>query len=119
MEPASFKRYDALVDTLVSIDPDRALALYELIKPLLQEAYAEIGYANRDFDQALSAAIDVVVNAKSVEGPYQLVKPKVMYVYANADIEQMNAVEKQLLRMGPENAAKLKAALTRLKNQLN
>ncbi|MDX1491472.1 MAG: DUF3014 domain-containing protein [Pseudohongiellaceae bacterium] len=119
MEAGSFKRYDAMVSTLVAVDPQAAMALYELAKPLLQEAYAEIGYRNRDFDNAMLGAIDTVINARTAPGPYQLVKPKVMYVYADAEIESMNAVEKQLLRMGPDNAAKLKAALARYKELLN
>jgi hypothetical protein len=119
MEPSSYKRYDTMVDTLAAMDPEQALELYGLVKPLLQEAYGEIGYRNRSFDDALKGAIDTVINSRTVEGPFQLVKPKVMYVYANADIESMSPVEKQLLRMGPENAAKLKAALARFKAQLN
>lgn len=119
MEPSSYNRYNSMVDTLAAMNPEQALALYEVVKPLLQEAYGEIGYRGRDFDEALEGAIDTVINARTVEGPFQLVKPKVMYVYADADIESMSPVEKQLLRMGPENAAKLKAALARFKEQLN
>lgn len=119
MEASSYQRYDSLVETLDAMNPEQALALYEVVKPLLQEAYGEIGYRGRDFDEALKGAIDTVINARTVEGPFQLVKPKVMYVYADADIESMSPVEKQLLRMGPENAAKLKTALARFKEQLN
>ena len=85
---------------------------------MFQEAFAEIGYPNRNFDEVVVRAIDNVLNAQTAEGPFQLVKPKVMYVYADASIESMTPVEKQLLRMGPQNAEKLKVALVQYREAL-
>jgi hypothetical protein len=89
-----------------------------MLEELLQEAYAEIGYPNRDFDATLLRAIDTVINARTAEGPFQLVKPRVMYLYADSEIESYSPVEKQLLRMGPQNAEKLKLALAQYRERL-
>jgi hypothetical protein len=118
MQTVSYQRYTALIDTLVSIEPEQALAAYRVLKPLFQEAYAEIGYPNRNFDDALVRAIDTVLEARSAEGPFQLIKPKVMYVYADSQIESFSPVEKQLLRMGPQNVQKLKAGLAQYRERL-
>lgn len=118
MQTVSYQRYTSLVDGLVAMNPDQALAVYRVMKPLFQEAYAEIGYRNRDFDDALLAAIDAVIEAETVEGPFQLVKPKAMYIYADSQIERMSPVEKQLLRMGPQNAERLKLALGQYRARL-
>ena len=118
MQTVSYQRYTALIDGLAAVDPDVAVPLYRLVKPLLQEAYAEIGYPNRDFDATLLRAIDTVINARSAEGPFQLVKPRVMYLYADSEIESYSPVEKQLLRMGPQNAEKLKLALAQYRERL-
>ncbi len=118
MQTVSYQRYTALVDGLVAVSPDLAVPIYRLVKPLLQEAYAEIGYPNRDFDATLLRAIDTVLNARTAEGPFQLVKPRVMYLYADSTIESYSPVEKQLLRMGPQNAEKLKLALAQYRDRL-
>jgi len=118
MQTVSYQRYTALIDGLAAVDPDVVVPLYRLVKPLLQEAYAEIGYPNRDFDATLLRAIDTVINARTAEGPFQLVKPRVMYLYADSEIESYSPVEKQLLRMGPQNAEKLKLALAQYRERL-
>jgi len=118
MQTVSYQRYTALIDGLAAVNPDVALPIYRLVKPLLQEAYAEIGYPDRNFDATLLRAIDNVVNARSAEGPFQLVKPRVMYLYADSTIEAYSPVEKQLLRMGPQNAEKLKLALAQYRERL-
>ncbi len=118
MQTVSYQRYTPLIDALTAVNPEQALAIYRTLKPLFQEAFAEIGYPNRNFDEVVIRAIDNVLNAQTAEGPFQLVKPKVMYVYADASIESMTPVEKQLLRMGPQNAEKLKAALAQYRERL-
>jgi hypothetical protein len=99
------------VDTFTSLDTDAAYALYRLLSPLFQQAYAEIGFRDRSFDDTLRSAISNVLRAEEIEGPFQLVKPSVMYLYADASIENLQEVHKLLIRMGPENTAKIKAKL--------
>lgn len=111
MQTVSYQRYTPVIDALTAVNPDQAVAIYRMLRPLFQEAYAELGYPNRNFDETVLRAINEVTNARTAEGPFQLIKPKVMYIYADAEIESMSPVEKQLLRMGPQNAEKLKAIL--------
>ena len=111
MDEAAHSRFDAVVDTLVALDTDAAMALYRLLSPLFQRAYAEIGFRNSNFDETLERAINNVLDMAEIEGPYQLVKPSVMYLYADASIENRQEVHKQLIRIGPENTVKLKAKL--------
>lgn len=119
MQTVSYQRYTSVIDALTAVDPDQAMAIYRVMKPLFQEAYAEIGYPNRNFDDTLARAIDNVVKARTAEGPFQLIKPKVMYIYADSEIERMSPVEKQLLRMGPQNAEKLKLSLQQYRQRLS
>ena len=117
MDPANYRRYDTLIDTLTGIDPQQAMPIYRALKPLIQEAYAEIGFQD-DFDQVLVRAIDQIMNAPQPEGPFQLIKPSVMYLFADTDIEDMSPVHKQLLRIGPDNTAKLRARLPAYRERL-
>jgi len=111
MQEASHERFDPLVDTLVSIDVEQAMAVYEALRPLFIEAYAELGYGEQDFDAVMVDAIDSVLATEVPEGPYQLIRPSVMYEFADASLENRSPVEKQLIRLGPENAARLKERL--------
>ncbi|MDO7672233.1 MAG: DUF3014 domain-containing protein, partial [OM182 bacterium] len=81
METASYSRFDAAVAAFVALDTEQTVRLYRLLSPLLQQAYAEIGFRDAEFEQALIKAIDAVLSAPEIEGPFQLVKPSVMYLY--------------------------------------
>jgi Protein of unknown function (DUF3014) len=118
MEDSAHDRFNQVIDTFVAVDTDQALMLYRTMQPLFQQAYAEIGYRNANFDDTLRSAINNVLRAPNVEGPYQLVKPSVMYLYADANIENMEEMQKQLIRIGPENTAKLKDKLRQFSSQL-
>ncbi len=118
MDDSAHARFDQVVDTFVSIDSDAAMAFYRTLSPLFQQAYAEIGFRNVSFDATLRSAITTVLRTTDVEGPYQLVKPSVMLLYADASIENLQEVHKQLIRIGPENTAKLKDKLQQFLLQL-
>lgn len=118
MEDVAHSRFDSVVDTFVSLDTDASMALYRLLSPLFQQAYAEIGFRDTSFDETLERAINNVLDTTDIEGPYQLVKPSVMYLYADASIENLQEVHKQLIRMGPENTEKLKSKLREFLDRL-
>ena len=118
MEANAHERFDQLIDTFVAVDTDQAMILYRTLQPLFQQAYAEIGSRNVNFDDTLRSAINAVLRSPNVEGPYQLVKPSVMFLYADANIENMEEMQKQLIRIGPENTEKLKAKLRQFAEQL-
>ncbi len=118
MEDAAHSRFDVAVDAFAALDPDASLAIYRLLSPLFQQAYAEIGFRDSSFDATLREAITNVIEAPEIEGPYQLVKPSVMYLYADASIENLQEVHKQLIRIGPDNTATLKAKLQEFLDRL-
>ena len=118
MEGASYTRFDAAVAAFVALDTEQTVGLYRLLSPLLQQAYAEIGFRDAEFEQALIKAIDAVLSAPEIEGPFQLVKPSVMYLYADTRLEELANMNKQLIRLGPENSARLKAKLREFKQAL-
>ena len=111
MDQVAHSRFDQVVSTFVETDTDSAVIIYQMLLPLFQQAYAEIGFRNVSFDETLRAAINNVLRTTNMEGPYQLVKPSVMYLYADSSIENLAEVHKQLLRIGPDNTSALKAKL--------
>lgn len=111
MDDSAHSRFDYAVRTFVSLDAEDAMVFYRTLLPLFQQAYAEIGFRDVSFDDTLRSAINNVLRTSSVEGPYQLVRPSIMYLYADASIENLQEVHKQLIRIGPDNTNLLKAKL--------
>jgi hypothetical protein len=118
IDEVAYSRFDLVTDIFVAIDTEQAMSFYRVLYPLFQQAYAEIGFRDVNFDDTLRRAITNVLSTADVEGPFQLVKPSVMYLYADASIENLQEVHKQLIRIGPENTEQLKAKLRQILIQL-
>jgi hypothetical protein len=118
MDESGFARFNQAVNAINAIDAGQAMALYRLFSPLFQQAYAELGYRDVNFDDTLRRAVRNVLDTDEIEGPFQLVKPSVMYLYADTNIESMEDVQKQIIRLGPENAEKLKTKMRQFMLQL-
>jgi hypothetical protein len=118
LDESGYARFNQVVDAIVAIDAGQAMALYRLFSPLFQQAYAELGYRDVNFDDTLRRAVRNILNTDEIEGPLQLVKPSVMYLYADTNIENLQDVQKQMLRLGPENAEKLKTKMRQFMQQL-
>jgi len=48
----------------------------------------------------------------------RLIKPEAYYLFADKDLESLSAGQKILIRMGPENAARVKSKLTEIRAAL-
>jgi len=118
IDESSYRRYDALVDWFVSMESDALAENYELFKPLMQEAYAEIGYPDSNFDNTLLEAINVILETPEPDGLVQVKDDSVMYTFAKESYESLPAAQKQLLRMGPENIQRVKEKLREIKRVL-
>jgi hypothetical protein len=118
MDESAYARFNQIVTTFIDVDTDAALTLYRMLSPLFQQAYAEIGFRNVSFDDTLRLAINNILQANDTDGPFQLVKPSVMYLFADTSIENLQEVYKQLIRIGPQNTEKLKVKLSEFSSQL-
>jgi hypothetical protein len=118
IDESSYHRYDALVDWFVSLEADVLVENYELFKPLVQEAYAEIGYPESDFDNTLLESIEVALDTPVPDGLIQVEDDSVMYTFADDSYESLPAAQKQLLRMGPDNIQRVKDKLREIRRAL-
>lgn len=115
---ANSARYAAYIRVFQTLD-SRALARgYAESYPLFQRAYAELGFPNKRFHDRLLEAIDDLIEAPEPAGPVKLVRPKVFYQFADAELESLSAGQKIMIRMGAENAAKVKAKLREVRREL-
>jgi hypothetical protein len=88
------------------------------VRPLAVQAYRDLGYPNRRFDDTLDRAITALLNAPAPEGDVA-VEPRVKtYEYADPRLRSLTAAQKQFLRMGPRNESKVKQKLVELAKEL-
>jgi hypothetical protein len=82
---------------------------------LIQRCYQDLGYPNGYFNDRLVQVIDVLLATPAPAGPVELVRPSVMYEFADPSMEARPAGQKLLIRMGPDNAKVIKSKLMELR----
>ncbi|MFH0129223.1 DUF3014 domain-containing protein [Variovorax sp. VaC1] len=122
-------RYNGIVLLAESVDPAKAAAVYAKLYPLFQQAYEELGYPGRYFNDRLIAVIDHLLQAPEPSGPVQVrlievkgdvpsTRPWVRYEYVDPKLESLSSGQKIMVRLGPENERKVKASLRGLRQQI-
>ena len=114
----NYARYAPFVKAVQASDVKKLAALYFRWYPLFQQAYEDLGYPDKYFNDRLVAAIDDMLKTPDVEGPIRLVRPKVFFEFADPTLEARSAGQKLLIRMGRENAAGIKAKLRELRAEI-
>src|SRR5688572_5217940 len=113
--PGNAARYSDLVAIVEIVDTATAVNTSRRLYPHFQEAYVELGYPNGYFNDRLVEVIDHLLATPEVEGTIPLATPHVMYEYANAELEERSSGQKAMMRIGRENAQRLKAKLRELR----
>jgi hypothetical protein len=115
LDERNFERYKPMVAVVKRLDAQQLGALYIHYYPLFQQSYQNLGYPNGYFNDRLVEVIDNLLATPDPKGPVELVRPNVMYIYADPAFEKRPAGQKLLIRMGPENAKAIKAKLIELR----
>jgi hypothetical protein len=118
LDPANYKRYAPMIQVVQMLDTKQLVAVYFHFYPLFQQAYQNLGYPHGYFNDRLVVAIDNLLATPDVSGDIVLVRPNVMYQFADPNLEDLSAGQKALLRLGPTNAAIVKAKLRELRAQV-
>ncbi len=112
------RRFSLYVDLLRSFDSESLVNWYDELKPLIDQAYAELGYPDDNFTQVLQRAITRVLDMEIPKQPIELIRPSVMYRYKDAELENLTDADKLLLRIGKENLLVLKSVLLEISEKL-
>jgi hypothetical protein len=129
ISPANAARYAPLVAMVEGLDTERAFELYVRMYPMLQQAYAEIGFPNRYFNDRLVEVIDQLLAAPvpaerlevrltEVKGPIPSARPWVRYEFADPALEALTPGQKMLVRLGPAHERRLQAKLAEFRRAL-
>lgn len=118
IHPENARRYQPFVDFVETIDARKLVAIYVRFYPLLQEEYRSIGFPTRQFNDRVVEAIDDMLAAPELEGPIALVQPKVVFRFADPELESLSVGRKIMVRVGADNARRLKAKLREIRRLL-
>jgi Protein of unknown function (DUF3014) len=115
LDPKNYERYKPLVNVISQLDMRQLGRVYVHFYPLFQQAYQNLGYPSGYFNDRLVQVIDLLLATPQTPGTIALVRPNVMYTFADPMLEALPAGQKLLIRMGPENATAIEAKLTELR----
>lgn len=118
LDPKNYDRYTPFVSFVDALDNRKLVSFYVRYYPLFQKAYEDLGYPDRYFNDRLIEVIDHLLETPEVQGTINLLRPKVFYTFADPDLEALTAGQKILIRIGSDNAVKVKAKLRVLRQEL-
>ena len=118
ISPENSARYDAMVAAFTAADPKLLVDAYQRYYPLLQDAYSDLGVRPGYFNDRLIKLIDHLLAAPEIDGPIEVVRPKVLYRYADAGLESLSSGQKMMIRLGPTHAREVKAQLRKVRAEI-
>ncbi|NQX88436.1 MAG: DUF3014 domain-containing protein [Halioglobus sp.] len=118
MDESNYSRYNTLAETVSALNTEQLVNSFHALRPLFEAAYEKLGLNSEDFDNAVIRALDQALATPEIEDAVALRPKSVVYVYANPALEALPDLQKQLLRMGPDNLRLIKVQAKALRNAL-
>jgi hypothetical protein len=129
IDPDNAGRYTPLVTLAETADLQRVVAAYVRLYPQFQQAYQDLGYPRRYFNDRLVEVIDLLlatpesdtplpVHLPAINSPVRPERPWVLYEFDDPALRSLTSGQKMLLRMGPVNERRMKARLAELRRLL-
>ena len=114
VNPASYTRYDPHAAIVDSLDVQGTATTYATLEPLMNEAYAELGYPDAPFTRGLERAIAHLLQVPDLREPPSLVERAPFFNFVDPNLESLSAAQKQFLGMGPQNVRTVQAKLRQI-----
>ena len=119
VDAKSYARWDSAVAALTSVDPADAAQLYVNVKPLFDQAYADLGNPGGDFDTAIVRAIQTLEDTPAQPEDPMLIRRTNFLEHDDLTLRALPPVQKQFLLIGPENRRKVLAWLRQVADNLD
>lgn len=118
ISPKNAARYAPYVKIAEAIDARKLVAMYVRLYPLFQQAYEELGYPKKYFNDRLVVALDSLLATPDIKEPVRLIQPGVYYQFADPDLEGRPIGQRILMRIGSKNGAIIRGKLREIKQEL-
>ena len=103
-------RLTPLVNSVIEIDPKTFGRYYRAWLPIMESAYQELGKSG-NFRDRVQEVVTRIQKVGPAPEDAELIRPNVLYQYADPALENRGALEKWLWRMGDENREKIQTYL--------
>lgn len=104
MDPAGFARYDTFANWVNSLDTDAIITGFNDFESLATTALSNMGVNDFDIRGVALAATTQILATPALPAGAELMRREANWVYMDPELESLTALQKQVLRMGPENA---------------
>jgi hypothetical protein len=118
LSSANYTRYTPFIRVAEAVDAKTFTSTYIDLYPLFQQAYRDLGYPNGYFNDRLVEVIDHMLEAPEIDGPIALIQPHIFYKFADPKLQSLSAGHKLMLRIGNDNAARVKGKLREIRSEL-
>jgi hypothetical protein len=126
---ANAGRYAPYLRLMEQVPPARLAALYRAHYARFQQAYEDLGYPGRYFNDRLVQVIDALLatprpasppglHLPVIQGPVQPPRPWVMHAFDDDALQALPAGQRLLLRLAPAQRARVEAWLQALRREV-
>ncbi|WP_394173969.1 DUF3014 domain-containing protein [Thalassotalea litorea] len=119
ISPENYARYINYIDLLASFEPEQLVAIYQQLSPLFEEAFQELGFPERTFDDVAKDVFSRILAIEHPEDSPVLTQPDMIYKYQSDELESLSDADKLLLRIGKENLLQLQSVVHQLQLKLD
>ncbi len=111
----TYRRYNLAVDVFSSLDADAAVAIYHELEPAILDARQDVAWHRGDFEDRLRQAIDHLLEVNVPTEAIEVERRTTTYAFASDEHERLSDAQRQLLRMGRENATVVQGKLREIR----
>ena len=115
MDPSGFSRYDGFAQWVNRIDVAAVVELLNDYDQIATEALSRMGVGDFDIRSAVLAATTEILATPIAPESAELMKREANWVYIDPELEALSSLQKQVLRMGPENSGIIQAKARELR----
>ena len=104
LDTAGFSRYDGFAQWVGGLNTPALVSLLNDYEMIATQALTRVGVTDFDIRSALLAATTQILSTPQVSVDAELMRREANWVYMDPELEALSSLQKQVLRMGPENA---------------
>ena len=104
LDTAGFSRYDGFAQWIGGLDTPALVSLLNDYEMIATQALTRMGVTDFDIRSAVLAATTQILSTPQVSVNAELMRREANWVYMDPELEALSSLQKQVLRMGPENA---------------
>ena len=104
LDAAGFDRYDGFAQWVGGLDTTALVSLLNDYEMIATQALTRMGVSDFDIRSAVLAATTQILSTPQVAVDAELMRREANWIYIDPELEALSSLQKQVLRMGPENA---------------